>query len=78
MSAPRRSPARDAAAARVRAAIEAAGAERMALLAAHSRRLLEARAAGRTLRALAGEAGVSAQCLQYRERMALRALRGEA
>ncbi len=77
MSAPRRSPARDAAAARVRAAIEAAGEERMARLDDARRGLLEARAAGRTLRALAGEAGVSAQCLQYRERVALRALRGE-
>lgn len=77
MSAPRRSPAREAAAARVRAAIAAAGEARMARLDDARRGLLEARAAGRTLRALAAEAGVSAQCLQYRERMALRALARE-
>lgn len=74
MSATRRSPAHEAAAARVRAAIAAAGEERLAMLTRANARLLEARAQGRTLRALAAEIGVSAQCLQYRERMALRAL----
>ncbi len=74
VNATRRSPARDAAAARVRAAIAAAGEERLALLTRPNASLLEARAQGRTLRALAAEIGVSAQGLQYRERMALRAL----
>lgn len=78
MSATRRSPANEAAAARVRAAIAAAGEERMARLTRANASLLEARAAGRTLRALAAEAGVTAQCLQYRERMALRALKGDS
>lgn len=81
MSATRRSPANEAAAARVRAAIAAAGEERMERLArvkqSHAD-LLRARAQGRTLRALAAEAGVTAQCLQYRERMALRALKGDS
>jgi len=72
--APRRSPARDAAAARVRAAIAAAGAERLARLDDARRALLEARAAGRTLRALARDDGVTPQCIQYRERVALRKL----
>jgi len=39
--------------------------------------LLEARAAGKTLREIAQDEGVSFQAIQYRERQALKALRVE-
>lgn len=68
----RRSPKRDAAAARVRAAIEAAGEARCE--ATEGYRLLVRRAIGHSLREIARDEGVTAQCIQYRERMALRKL----
>lgn len=74
MTATRRSPARDAAAARVRAAIAAAPAERMAQLAAHNRRVLEARARGETLREIGARERRTVWCIALRERQALKAL----
>lgn len=67
-------PAHEAAVARVRAALEAAGVERVALLAAHSKRLLEARAGGETLRAIGDREKRTGQTIAWRQRRALEAL----
>lgn len=61
-----------AAVARVRAAIAAAGEARCEALDGY--RLLVRRAVGHSLREIARDEGVTPQCIQYRERQALRKL----
>ena len=62
---------------RVRAAIAAAGEERLRLLAAHSRRVLEARSQGETLAAVAAREGITRQGVDQREKRALTRLARE-
>lgn len=62
---------------RVRAAIAAAPAKRMAQLVGPLRRVLEARAQAQTLREIAERQRITRQGVAYRERLALRALARE-
>jgi len=63
---------------RVRVALAAAPAERVACLVGPLRRVLEARSQGETLRAIGARMRVSGQAVAYRERRALEALEHDA